>query len=75
MKINMVVTQLLKYFVLLFFTFEFNLLTTHVYALNIGAETTGVAVSVVCIFMLLNYPILNILIKHFLNSSYVFIFL
>ncbi|CAJ2636552.1 unnamed protein product [Trifolium pratense] len=42
----MVLTQSIKYFVLLCFTFGFNLLTTSVYALNIGAETTGVAVSV-----------------------------
>ncbi|GAU30934.1 hypothetical protein TSUD_143820 [Trifolium subterraneum] len=42
----MVLTQSLKYSVLLCFTFGFNLLTTSVYALNIGAETTGVAVSV-----------------------------
>jgi secretory phospholipase A2 len=47
----MVQTQSLKYSVFLFFTFGFNLLTTSVYALNIGAETTGVAVSVVCILI------------------------
>ncbi|KAL5079885.1 hypothetical protein RYX36_008306 [Vicia faba] len=42
----MVVTQLLKCSILLFLTCVFNLLTTPAYALNIGAETTGVAVSV-----------------------------
>ncbi|XP_058733166.1 phospholipase A2-alpha-like [Vicia villosa] len=39
-------TQLLKCSIILFFTFVFNLLTSPAYALNIGAETTGVAVSV-----------------------------
>lgn len=54
---NMVPTPQLKYVLLLFYcTFAFNLLSTPACALNIGAETTGVAVSVVtsCLIKLSN---------------------